>query len=254
MIKFFPTIRRNLLKEGKTLKYLKYAVGEIVLVVIGILIALQINNWNEERKLRDQERKILFELSATLQTNCEEMIRDSLVRARWNTSSDIIISALQKELPFSDSLNIHFQNARIPGTNLSLSTAGYEGLKNIGFNIITSDPLRRAVVELFEVTQKKLNDEMEYFGSFQPNRQIIVDQLFSYNDENFDYSNPIDVPIIPHDYDALKRNTVYLAMIKSVKVQRNVIAAHAFKNLRETRRLIQMIKTELNKTSRDNRP
>lgn len=50
MIKFFRTIRQNLLSEGKTGKYLKYAIGEIILVVIGILIALQINNWNEERK------------------------------------------------------------------------------------------------------------------------------------------------------------------------------------------------------------
>jgi len=49
MIKFFRKIRQNLLSEGKTGKYLKYAIGEIVLVVIGILIALQINNWNNNR-------------------------------------------------------------------------------------------------------------------------------------------------------------------------------------------------------------
>lgn len=51
MIKFFRKIRQNLLSEGKTGKYLKYAIGEIVLVVIGILIALQINNWNEQRAI-----------------------------------------------------------------------------------------------------------------------------------------------------------------------------------------------------------
>ena len=50
MIKFIRKIRQNLLSEGKTGKYLKYAVGEIILVVIGILIALSINNWNENRK------------------------------------------------------------------------------------------------------------------------------------------------------------------------------------------------------------
>jgi len=47
MIKFFRKIRQNLLRENKTGKYFKYAIGEITLVVIGILIALQINNWNE---------------------------------------------------------------------------------------------------------------------------------------------------------------------------------------------------------------
>jgi hypothetical protein len=50
MIKFFKKIRQNLLSEGKTRKYFKYAIGEIILVVIGILIALSINNWNANQK------------------------------------------------------------------------------------------------------------------------------------------------------------------------------------------------------------
>ncbi|REG87831.1 DUF6090 family protein [Winogradskyella sediminis] len=67
MIKFFRKIRRNLLSEGKTRKYFKYAIGEIVLVVIGILIALQINNWNENRKsdniLKNYYNQILKDLA-----------------------------------------------------------------------------------------------------------------------------------------------------------------------------------------------
>jgi len=59
MIKFFRKIRQNLLMENKTRKYLKYAVGEIVLVMLGILLALQVNNWNSERKDRINERKLL---------------------------------------------------------------------------------------------------------------------------------------------------------------------------------------------------
>lgn len=55
MLKLFRKIRQNLLSQGKTLRYFKYAIGEIVLVVIGILIALQINNWNERRKAFIQE-------------------------------------------------------------------------------------------------------------------------------------------------------------------------------------------------------
>ena len=50
MIKFFRKIRCDLIEKNKTRKYLKYAIGEIVLVVIGILISLQINNWNENQK------------------------------------------------------------------------------------------------------------------------------------------------------------------------------------------------------------
>ena len=58
MIKFFRKIRQKLLSENKFSKYLIYAVGEIVLVVIGILIALQINNWNEIRQIKKVEKEI----------------------------------------------------------------------------------------------------------------------------------------------------------------------------------------------------
>ncbi len=62
MIKFFRKIRQNLLLENKTGKYFKYAIGEIVLVVFGIIIALQINNWNEERKKQNLKNEYLISL------------------------------------------------------------------------------------------------------------------------------------------------------------------------------------------------
>ena len=65
MIKFFRKIRQNMIKENKASKYLLYAIGEIVLVVKGILIALQINNWNEDKK---NEKELFFE-NATI-NNC----------------------------------------------------------------------------------------------------------------------------------------------------------------------------------------
>ena len=68
MIKFFRHIRQRYISEGKTKKYLLYAIGEIILVVIGILIALQINNWNEGRKERKVENDILSMLYEDLQS------------------------------------------------------------------------------------------------------------------------------------------------------------------------------------------
>ena len=59
MIKFFRNIRKDLMEKNKTGKYLKYAIGEIVLVVIGILIALSINNWNEAQKDKMKATNIL---------------------------------------------------------------------------------------------------------------------------------------------------------------------------------------------------
>ena len=82
----------------------------------------------------------------SLQRNCDEMVLDSLKKVSWNKSSDIIINTLRNNDEYSDTLNIHFQNARKPGTNLSLSTAGYEGLKNVGYHIISSDILRNNII------------------------------------------------------------------------------------------------------------
>ncbi len=62
MIKFFRTLRREFMVQQKTAKYFKYALGEIVLVVIGILIALQINNWNEQRKVLAEEQRALVNI------------------------------------------------------------------------------------------------------------------------------------------------------------------------------------------------
>lgn len=75
MIKFFRKIRKSQLNEGKTGRYFKYAIGEIALVVIGILIALQINNWNENRKQRIEETKLLSSIYKQFNYNLNEVER-----------------------------------------------------------------------------------------------------------------------------------------------------------------------------------
>lgn len=84
MIKFFRKIRQKLLAENKFTKYLLYALGEIVLVVIGILIALQINNWNEARKTSIEEASLLRSLKNEMRYNSKE-----LKRARGVNKSNI---------------------------------------------------------------------------------------------------------------------------------------------------------------------
>ena len=78
MIKLFRNIRQRLLSEGKTGKYFKYAIGEIILVVIGILIALQINNANENRKSAQQEKTYYCKIAEDLQVDIQN-IDSSLV-------------------------------------------------------------------------------------------------------------------------------------------------------------------------------
>ena len=64
MIKFYRNIRQKLLAADKTANYFKYAIGEIILVMIGILLALQVNNWNTNRINRYEEEKALNSINA----------------------------------------------------------------------------------------------------------------------------------------------------------------------------------------------
>ena len=82
MIKFFRKIRQNLLMENKTGKYFKYAFGEIILVVIGILIALQINNWNERRLTNEKEQQLLIALKQEVKQNLKEL--DTVIEINSN--------------------------------------------------------------------------------------------------------------------------------------------------------------------------
>jgi len=82
MIKFFRKIRKNLLNEGKTTRYFKYAIGEIVLVVIGILIALQINTWNQERIFKNELALALSDIRSEFFENkrgAEEAIKKTTI-------------------------------------------------------------------------------------------------------------------------------------------------------------------------------
>jgi len=73
MLKFFRTIRKKLIEEDNVRKYLLYAIGEILLVVIGILIALQVNNWNENRLDRQLENKIIERLNSEFTDNLKDL-------------------------------------------------------------------------------------------------------------------------------------------------------------------------------------
>ena len=83
MLRVFSSIRKSLIKGNTTVKYLKYAVGEFLLIVVGILAALQIQTWNEGRKDRIEERKLLIRIVEELSS---EM---ALISTRFDNSKNI---------------------------------------------------------------------------------------------------------------------------------------------------------------------
>lgn len=103
MLKFFRKIRRNLIGTGDIKRYLLYAIGEIGLVVIGILIALQINNWNTQRIERNHERQILLQLQKEYQDNKQQLLHKISLRNTMSTSAKKLLAYYELGL---DKLNI----------------------------------------------------------------------------------------------------------------------------------------------------
>ena len=148
--------------ENKKSKYLKYAIGEIVLVVIGILIALQINNWNENKKDKAFEFKMLMEIKIALQgdiAHTERMIRRM---DKLDSTANVMAKHIVEKSIFEDSLYLHRSGSRhyflTTGISNQYNLGPYQALKSSGLEKVSNDSLRNFLVYFydFEFPRRKL--------------------------------------------------------------------------------------------------
>jgi hypothetical protein len=145
MIKFFRKIRYDLLDKKQTGKYLKYAIGEIILVVIGILIALSISDWNENQKKSASEKTILNQLNQEFvknKTNLEDAIK---VHKQTINFLDRFISLFPISLdnpPILDSLNTYYLYTNSIKTFNPSNSVVNALSNNSSFDIISNKELR----------------------------------------------------------------------------------------------------------------
>ncbi|NNC67401.1 MAG: hypothetical protein HKN83_05145, partial [Gammaproteobacteria bacterium] len=164
MIKFFRKIRQKLLSEGKTGKYLKYAIGEIFLVVIGILIALSINNWNQDRLNATTEKKILKEIENDLMETLKDANNDLGAHNEMLSSTFKSIQYLQQNEVHIDTLTKTLTRS-FSDTRTYAKSGGMEYLKSKGLAIIKSDSLRKEITDLYELSIKRLDQSAEEYDS-----------------------------------------------------------------------------------------
>jgi hypothetical protein len=194
MIKFFRKIRQGLLAEGKTGKYFKYAVGEIVLVVIGILIALQINNWNENNKNKEKENKYLSNID-------REIINDSLtIENRWFKYRQKKIESLELARQYimgeyipKDTL-MFINNVAFGGVNSRASFTGssrtYKELVSTGnLSLISNDSIRQLIVDFYST--KDFLDK--YSENIRSDYATYVNSIKVYNPKYPDSINTAEI-------------------------------------------------------------
>lgn len=156
MIKFFRKIRERLLTENpsytkasagtKLSKYLLYAIGEIVLVMIGILIALQVNNSNTERLYTKREISLITDLK-------ESIYQDSLVLLNLQDYKLKEVSEsinVLKTLPeYNDSLKYHFDNLRST-LLIRMDRSIYDDIKSTGLDILSNNSLKQEIIQFYQ--------------------------------------------------------------------------------------------------------
>ena len=180
MINFFRKIRQNLLSEGKTGKYLKYAIGEIVLVMIGILLALQVSNWNQDRKDRISERKLLDNIHRDFVHNKVDF--DSLKAIHYRA-----LEGLEKLVTLfplgNDSLKYaayYKYNLRIKGMTYYPYSGSIQSVVNSNaLQLIQDEELQKYLVSWKDVFLDYKEDEKVYYD-------YLTDFMWPYYRDAFD--------------------------------------------------------------------
>jgi len=249
MIKFFRTIRQNLLMEKKPStntkssfvagKYFKYALGEIILVMLGILLALQINIWNESRKLTALETAILQELRDGLVADLEDAELNLNQQYGIYASQNISIDWLESDLTYSDTLAKHFIGI-YEGTYFQPNDGAYQNLKQLGLYTINNDSLRTQISKLYGLTYLKYDIQNIEYKRINRTMDAGFSTFFTeVNYLNISKTRPVDIV-------GLKQDNSFLFSLKTTRTVNQVLIFQTIpKVIIDIRKTISMIDHEL---------
>lgn len=254
MAKLFRKVRQKFLGENKITRYLIYAVGEIILVVIGILIALQINTINQNKQRAKLEKVLLRQIRFEVLEAYEDIWRDASNLELGNLSHYRITNYINQDLPYTDSLCFDFywikRDEYIYPTN-----ATYGRLKEVGLDIIKNDTIRVALQSLYEGVFPRITRNNSstpdisnvfddyYLNSFRPNSDLGLEFYFELADDtvgsrvytNVDYKYPKTaskegyqntIGYVPLDFQALKKDPKFHMLLEQTNRYRNIKMGH----------------------------
>ena len=218
MLPLLRKIRRQLADDNRPLKYMRYAIGEIVLVVIGILIALQINNWNEQRKVDKEIVKVLSEVRSNLFSDSLRIRQTRIAKSEDIKIQYNVIHALEsKNIPY-DSIENHLGRVMI-ARGIVLVDNGYQLMKKFGLERIKNEELRNELINYYTTSIKEIyddtaDDDYEFLTVFLPYvRSHFLDWNWSHRG-------------VPADYEHLKSDQYFLTSLKlSIKNEESTLQA-----------------------------
>tara|TARA_R110000850_G_scaffold3773_3_gene17492 strand:+ start:393 stop:1124 length:732 start_codon:yes stop_codon:yes gene_type:complete len=234
MIKFFRKTRQNLLTEGKTEKYLKYAIGEILLVVIGIIIALQLNNWNETRKKQNLKNEYLVSLKNdyrkdTVQLSDRIYQNKKRLKVLMHIYPDSLSTSVTKPEEFISLFKNKFgKGLRVINT---YNTNSFNLLISSGNIDLLDKQFRESIMELnrLQVFENQVSlGNRDYFFRFMSNYFLKYPAETPFNSINQILWNGIETNELPKDlmaYFGQERYTIerYLELSRDVLLQTELV-------------------------------
>ena len=214
MLRIFRNIRQKLAAENKVMAYLRYAIGEILLVVIGILIALQINNWNEQRKYRNLEITMLAEIKTSLEESLFEINNLIQRNGEYIEYYKTLLVYINNHLPYDKTLEGCFGSLEFwesPYFNYS----AFETLKTLGAELISNDNLKKRIIRMYDKDLKFLVDD--YDKSEWNYSTGVVHPFFSKHIERVVNTKKA----IPNNYSELMKNAEFKNILTALIVMRS---------------------------------
>ncbi len=218
-MKVFRKIRQQLSAQNKIAQYLRYAIGEIALVVIGILIALQINTWNEGRKDRIVEKQVLIGIKQALESDIKNQIEPNL-KACINDLGNIetIMQTIDHKVAF-DSSNADIYGSLMFSKDFKYELTAYKALENEGIKVIRNPELKTKILEIYNMEYPEVQNYIQNFSNnlmafFRPYMRIHF-KFYFVDDQSAIYL-PIDYDEIINDH--LFRNNVMTAKVNFTNI------------------------------------
>ena len=209
MIRLFRKIRHKLLSEQSYGIYILYASGEMLLVVVGILFALQIDNWNDQRKSRVLEHELLDQFQSELYTDIESIREVNHWYKKTVSSCEVLVFHLKNKIPYHDSLKFHFDLWN-DFQEFTFSTGAISNLNSRGVELISERNVRNQILQLYNQHLPSNLKSNEFF------REDHVHLTYKIHLERIEPVNWRE-SAIPNDYEALFDDQVFVNHVQWIR-------------------------------------
>ncbi|MCO5725853.1 DUF6090 family protein [Robiginitalea marina] len=210
MFHFFRQLRRKLLSNSQLSRYLFYALGEIVLVVLGILIALQIDNWNDQRKLQARQATLLTDLRSDLQETLDGLQFGKSLNAHTVVQYRFLMDAIDQNAPYSEQIDSAM--AWLPMFHVPRFTrTAYESLKSQGVDILTNRTLKNQIANLYENEFPYLKEDQTQleWSLHNTDKPVYINRYLRYRDNG-------DIMVFPVDFEKIKADTGFINFLATL--------------------------------------